>query len=87
MPIHGGFAYAIQIRQQVFNDSVLLAYHAGTIQRRLFLPDLPDGPPIVAMDFFLDPPTISFDPANNNQLRSEFPQTCIARWGRKSRLC
>jgi hypothetical protein len=68
VPIHGGFAYAIQIRQQVFNNSVLLAYHAGTIKRRLFLPDLPDGPPIVGMDFYLDPPAISFDPANHNQL-------------------
>ena len=68
MPIHGGFAYAIQIRQEVFNNSILLAYHAGTIKRSLFLPDLPDGPPIVGMDFYLDPPTISFDSGNHNQL-------------------
>ena len=68
MPIHGGFAYAIQIRQQVFNNSILLAYHAGTIKRSLFLPDLPDGPPIVGMDFSLDPPTITFDPGNHTQL-------------------
>lgn len=48
MPIHAGFAYAVQIRKRVLNDSILLAYHAERINRRLFVPSLPDGPPDVA---------------------------------------
>lgn len=63
MPIHAGFAYAIQIRKKVLNDSILLAYHAGSISRTLYAPFLPGGPPDVTLDFYLDPPTIDFDPA------------------------
>jgi hypothetical protein len=62
VPIHAGFAYAIQIRKKVLNDSVLLAYHAGSISRTLFAPFLLGGPPNVTLDFYLDPPTITFDP-------------------------
>jgi hypothetical protein len=63
MPIHAGFAYAVQIRKKVLNDSILLAYHAGRINRRLFVPNLPGGPPDVSLNLYLDPPQISFDPA------------------------
>ena len=63
MPIHAGFAYAVQIREKVLNDSILLAYHAERINRRLFVPSLPGGPPDVALNLYLDPPQIGFDPA------------------------
>lgn len=62
MPIHAGFAYAVQIRKKVLNDSILLAYHAESISRRL-VASLPNGPPGVFLDFYLDPPLVSFNPA------------------------
>jgi hypothetical protein len=63
MPIHAGFAYAAQIRKRVLNDSILLAYHAERINRTLFVPSMPGGPPEVALNLYLDPPQIDFDPA------------------------
>jgi hypothetical protein len=63
MAIHAGFAYAVQIRKKVLNDSILLAYHAERIDRRLSVPSLPGGPPHVALDLYLDPPQIDFNPA------------------------
>lgn len=62
MPVHGGFAYAIQLRQRVLSDAVLLAYHTGKFSRRLAAP-LIEGPPNVSTDFFIDPPAVTFDPA------------------------
>jgi hypothetical protein len=61
LPAHAGFAYAIQIRKKVLNDSILLAYHAEKISRRL-VAGLIGGPPDVSTNFYLDPPLISFDP-------------------------
>jgi hypothetical protein len=63
MPVHAGFAYAVQIRRKVLNDAMLLAYHAERISRRL-VASLLDGPPDVGVDFYLDPPSVSFDTAN-----------------------
>ena len=65
MAVHAGFAYVIQVRKKVLNDSILLAYHAESISRRL-VASLPGGPPGVFTDFHLDPPTIGFDPARRD---------------------
>ncbi len=52
-----GFAVAIAIRQRVLNDSLALAYHAGTLSHDLDAP-IPDGPPDVDVDFFFDVPQV-----------------------------
>jgi hypothetical protein len=57
MPAHAGFAAAVTIRERVLNDSLLLSYHAGNISHWLAAP-LPDGPPDVLVNFFLEPPQI-----------------------------
>ena len=57
MPDHGGFAVAVTIRERVFNDAILRAYSGGTSTHRLTGP-LPGGPPVVLVDFFLEPPRV-----------------------------
>ena len=57
MPDHADFAVAMTVRDLVLNDSMLLSYHAGATTHRLAAP-IPDGPPNVLVDFFLQAPRI-----------------------------
>jgi hypothetical protein len=59
-----GFAVALTLRQQLLQNSLLIAYANGAFPRTLntaTLPGglLPGGPPDVGLDVFLGPPTIS----------------------------
>src|SRR5712692_2471611 len=66
MPSHAGFAVALTFRERVLNDSILLAHHANRLPHSLMFP-IPDGPPNVEVDFFLDVPRVQCsgsDPAH-----------------------
>jgi hypothetical protein len=69
LPDHADFAVAITVRERVLNDSILLSYHAGATTHRLAVP-IPDGPPNVLVDFFLQAPRISTPENDASHLRA-----------------
>ncbi len=67
MSAHAGFAAAVTIRERVLNDSLLLSYDAGNISHWLSAP-IPNGPPDVAVSFFLEPPRVECSGADSQSL-------------------
>lgn len=78
-----GFAFALTIRESLFNNALLAGYADGTFPRRLSTAvfpggQLPGGPPDAALNVYLAPPTVTCDAADNRLVLA------IEMWGRLS---
>ena len=60
MPNHAGYAAAVTIRQQVFDDALLNAWHAGQIAHSFFKSAQHTPSPSVTANFFIGPPHVRF---------------------------
>src|SRR5438034_8199545 len=62
MPDHAGYATAVTIREQVFNDALLSAWHSGQLRHSFFktIQEVPS--PTGSVNFFFEAPHARFVP-------------------------
>ena len=60
MPNHAGYAAAVTIRQQLFDDALLNAWHSGQIAHSFFKSAQHTPSPSVTANFFIGPPHVRF---------------------------
>lgn len=64
MPDHAGYATAVTIRDQVFNDTLLRAWHSGQIRHSFFKTIQQIPAPTGSVNFFYEAPHARFVPFN-----------------------